>query len=630
MICSKLVSFSDPGIPSSQAPDQMDQHLFVDLAIVIVAAFAGGMAARLIRAPVILGYLALGMIIGPHILGVVETAEAVQTLAEIGVVLLVFTIGIEISFRDVYRLGRVVMVGGVLQILATTWVMVPIGFLLGFSLETSVLLGMVVSLSSTMVVLKTLSDRGELHSLHGRLLTGFLLVQDLAFVPMIAILPALNGDGHSVLQETGLGLLKAVIVLSATVLLGIRVIPWLMERITRVGSREIFVLTVVATAFAIAAVTEYVGLSAALGAFVAGLMLSQSDFGHRALAEITPMKDIFAALFFASLGMLTDPMFVVENYVAVLAIVGSVLVLKFVITAGLVRGFGYLPGTALTTGFGMVQIGEFSFLLVAAAFAMGVADQSFHSLVVVSAVITMGIAPAIIAGSSRAVESLGRRFRTLQPYRLGNPHSEVRVPNLGGHVIVCGLGRVGALVAQVLQEYGIPFIAVDLDPYVLEHWKSQGYFTIHGSSGSVEVLRAARIQQASILVVTTGDPVSTWVTAEHALQLRPDQDIVARVHSREEGERLLEMGVQEVVWPQMETGLEILRHSLYRYHHSRDEVDDFVTRLRARLSFTLDRDVEDLLPPEGVGPAHEAEHARGRDPQPDPRERAAPPSSSDD
>ena len=352
MICSKLGSFSNPGIPSSQASDQMDQNLFADLAIVIVAAFAGGLAARLVRAPVILGYLAMGMIIGPHILGVVETAEAVQTLAEIGVVLLVFTIGIEISFRDVYRLGRVVMVGGVLQILATTWVMVPIGFLLGFSLETSVLLGMVVSLSSTMVVLKTLSDRGELHSLHGRLLTGFLLVQDLAFVPMIAILPALNGGGDSVLQETGLGLLKAVIVLSATVLLGTRVIPWLMDRITRVGSREIFVLTVVATAFAIAALTEYVGLSAAMGAFVAGLMLSQSDFGHRALAEITPMKDIFAALFFASLGMLTDPMFVVENYVPVLAIVGSVLVLKFVITAGLVRGFGYLPGTALTSGFG--------------------------------------------------------------------------------------------------------------------------------------------------------------------------------------------------------------------------------------------------------------------------------------
>ena len=209
---------------------------------------------------------------------------------------------------------------------------------------------------------------------------------------MIAILPALNGGGHSVLQETGLGLLKAVIVLSATVLLGTRVIPWLMDRITRVGSREIFVLTVVATAFAIAAVTEYVGLSAAMGAFVAGLMLSQSDFGHRALAEITPMKDIFAALFFASLGMLTDPMFVVENYVPVLAIVGSVLVLKFVITAGLVRGFGYLPGTALTSGFGMVQIGEFSFLLAAAAFALGVVDQSFHSLVVVSAVITMAIA----------------------------------------------------------------------------------------------------------------------------------------------------------------------------------------------------------------------------------------------
>ena len=596
----------------------MESHLFLDLVIVVVAASVGGVAARLVRAPIVLGYLAVGMIIGPHVLEVIENVETVRTLAEIGVILLVFTIGIEISIRDIYSLGKVVLIGGVLQIAATAGVMIPVGLMLGFSIQTSLILGMVASLSSTMVVLKTLSDRGELHSLHGRLITGFLLVQDLAFVPMIAVLPALDGTGASVLQEAGIGLLKAALVLVAVVVLGTKAVPWVMDRITRLGSREVFVLMVVATAFAIAALTEYIGLSAALGAFVAGLLLSESDFGHRALTEVTPLRDVFAALFFASLGMLTDPGFVASEWVSVVVVIGSVLALKFVVSAVIVRAFGYLPNTALLSGVGLGQIGEFSFILVAGALTLGVVDQEFHSLVVVSAVLTMAVGPALIAGGSLAVSALSQRLRVLRPYRLGYDRAEGRPPHLFGHVIICGLGRVGTLVASAMQDYDVPFIAVDLDPYTLEHWQGEGYFTVQGSSGSVEALTAARIQQAAILVITTGDPVSVWVTAQHARQLRPDLDIVARVHWREEGERLQELGVQEVVWPQMEAGLEILRHSLYRYSTPRDEVDDFVENLRNHLSFSVHTEVEDVLPPEGIGPAplsgetgaHEAEEVQ--------------------
>ena len=596
----------------------MESHLFLDLVIVVVAASVGGVAARLVRAPIVLGYLAVGMIIGPHVLEVIENVETVRTLAEIGVILLVFTIGIEISIRDIYSLGKVVLIGGVLQIAATAGVMIPVGLMLGFSIQTSLILGMVASLSSTMVVLKTLSDRGELHSLHGRLITGFLLVQDLAFVPMIAVLPALDGTGASVLQEAGIGLLKAALVLVAVVVLGTKAVPWVMDRITRLGSREVFVLMVVATAFAIAALTEYIGLSAALGAFVAGLLLSESDFGHRALTEVTPLRDVFAALFFASLGMLTDPGFVASEWVSVVVVIGSVLALKFVVSAVIVRAFGYLPNTALLSGVGLGQIGEFSFILVAGALTLGVVDQEFHSLVVVSAVLTMAVGPALIAGGSLAVSALSQRLRVLRPYRLGYDRAEGRPPHLFGHVIICGLGRVGTLVASAMQDYDVPFIAVDLDPYTLEHWQDGGYFTVQGSSGSVEALTAARIQQAAILVITTGDPVSVWVTAQHARQLRPDLDIVARVHWREEGERLQELGVQEVVWPQMEAGLEVLRHSLYRYRTPRDEVDNFVENLRNHLSFSVHTEVEDVLPPEGIGPAplsgetgaHEAEEVQ--------------------
>ena len=223
-------------------------------------------------------------------------------------------------------------------------------------------------------------------------------------------------------------------------------------------------------------------------------------------------------------------MFIVDNYVNVLSIIGSVVILKFAITTVLVRAFGYLPNTALLSGLGKTQIGEFSFILVAAALTLGVVDQEFHSLIVVSAVLTMAVAPTFISGGTWAVGSLSQRVRLLRPYRLASNRSEERPSHLTGHVIICRLGRVGSLVAQALQEYQITFIAVDLNPRILNQWRAQGHFTILGSSGSVEVLTAARVHQAGILVISTEDPVSAYVTPQHALQLRPDLDIVARVH----------------------------------------------------------------------------------------------------
>ena len=575
----------------------LENHLFVDLVTVVCAAFIGGFLARLIHLPPVLGYLAVGMLIGPYGLGRVDAGwldfatvadeASVHTLAELGVVLLVFAIGIEISFRELMNLGKVIVFGGLAQIILCALLITPVGIALGFDLTTAVILGMVGALSSTMVVLKTLSDMGELNSLQGRLMTGFLLLQDLMFIPMIAMLPALEGSGGatSVLAEVGWGVLKAAVVIGGVALLGMKIVPWAMSKITVMGSREMFVLMVVATAFAIAALTHQVGLSAALGAFVAGLLLSESDVGHWALAEIAPLRDVFGVLFFASLGLLTDPVFVIDNYVMVLAIVGSVVAIKFAVTALIVRFAGYLPSTALLTGFGLGQIGEFSFILVAAALALGVVDLDFYSLIVVSAVLTMAAGPPVINNGSKLIVKLSNRFRVLRPYRIGDPHGEERPRQLFGHVVICGLGQVGSMVARELHEHGVPFVAVDLDQRTLAEWRLRGYRTVQGSADRAEVLRAARVAQAGLLVVATGDPVSVELTAQHALDLQPNLDIVARVRARSEGEDLQQMGVQEVVWPEMEAGLEMLRHALSLYRTPDYEVDRVVYQLRERLSF---------------------------------------------
>ncbi len=577
----------------------LENYLFVDLVTVVCAAFIGGFAARLIHVPPVLGYLAMGMLIGPYGLGRMDTnwldfatvAEeaSVHTLAELGVVLLVFAIGIEVSFRELLSLGKVIVIGGLLQITLCALLITPVGIALGFDLTTAIILGMVGALSSTMVVLKTLSDRGELNSLQGRIMTGFLLLQDLMFIPMIAMLPALDGTGGptAVLQQVGWGVLKATVVIVGVALLGMKIVPWVMERITVMGSREMFVLMVVATAFAIAALTNEAGLSAALGAFVAGLLLSESDVGHWALAEISPLRDIFGVLFFASLGLLTDPVFIIENYGLVLAIVGSVLAVKCTVTALIIRFAGYLPSTALVAGIGLGQIGEFSFILIASALTLGVVDHDFYSLVVVSAVLTMATGPLAISSGSKLITKLSNRFRVLRPYRIGDPHGEARPRQLFGHVIICGLGQVGTMVAQVLHEHQVPFVAVDLDQRTLTQWRLNGYQTVQGSADRREVLRAARVPQAGLLLITTGDPASVELTAQHALDIQPGLDIVARVRARTEGEHLHLMGVQVVVWPEMEAGLEVVRHALYRYRTPDYEVDRVVYQLRERLSFSV-------------------------------------------
>ena len=558
--------------------------LFTDLVVIFAAAAGGGLAARLLRLPALLGYIALGILIGPDVLEFVDDPERVETFANLGVILLLFAIGIEISFREIYQLTRVVVGAGVIQIVLTASAVYPLGlYVLDLGHEEAAVLGLVAALSSTMVVMKTLSDRGELHSLHGRILTGILLIQDLAFVPIIALLPALSGEDF--LTDLGFGLLKAVILLGLMIILGSKGIPWLLARITGLGSREIFIVTVVAITFVSAAATESLGLSAALGAFVAGLLLSETDFGHRALSEVVPLRDTFSALFFVSLGMLTDPSFLADNLDLVLPLVGSIILMKFVITTFLVRGFGFLPHTSVLTGLGMGQIGEFSFILVGSATALGIVTQDFLTLTVVSAVITMALTPLILAGGSQAVDRLGDRVAILRPHRLSSQSAEDQVPPMYGHAIVCGLGRVGHLVAEELTEHKVPIIGIDLDPYVVAEWKNSGHQVIHGSSDSETVLDVARVKHARLMVISVGDPIAAWLTAQHALRIAPDLDIVARVHWRDEGERFQELGVQEVGWPQMEAGLEILRHSLYRFHTDPSEIENLVANLRDHLSF---------------------------------------------
>ncbi|MDE2766263.1 MAG: cation:proton antiporter [Chloroflexota bacterium] len=563
-------------------------YLFIDLIIIIVAAFFGAIAVRLLRLPTILGYLGVGILVGPHGLGLVREVESVETLAEFGVILLLFAVGVELSLSDLRKVGNRTVAAGALQIGAMMAVGFGVGRLLGWSGGQTVVLGFVLALSSTMVVLKTLSDRGELQMVHGRILTGFMLLQDLAFVPMIAVIPALSGDGGLDLAGLGIGLGQAFAVLGLILLLGGRVVPWLLTRVANIGSRETFVLAVVTIAFAAAAATNAVGLSAALGAFAAGLVISESDWiGHQALQQIMPLRDIFAALFFASLGAATDPAFVLDNLPIVLLLAAVAIVVKGVVTVGAVKAAGYLPNTALRTGFGNTQIGEFGFILAATAATAGAVGADFLPLVAAATVITMAATPGFFVLGARLTMALAGRDRRLRPYLPGASGAErasERLPRYHDHVLLAGYGRVGSLVAETLAERAIPLIAIDEDPAAVRRAVEAGHHALLGDAANDSVLRAAGIDRARVLIIAAPDPVATVVTAQHAVRLHPRLPVIARVGWGEAADRMRKIGVQDHVWPEMEAGVEMISRALRHYDDHSVETEAGRREARERLA----------------------------------------------
>ncbi len=555
--------------------------LLSSMAIVLGIALVGGMAVRLIRLPVILGYLLSGIVIGPYALQLVQDPEEVETMAIIGVALLMFTLGLEFSLRTLRRIGRIAIIGGTAQITATVVLGVLVGYLLGWTMRDALLFGLFISLSSTIIVIKTLLDRGELGSPHGRVMIGILLVQDLSVVPMMVILPSLEQSGSALLGALGWAVLKAGLFLGGIFVLGFWVFPTLMRRVAEVRTRELFLLAVVCLCFGAAYGAYEFGLSIALGAFVAGLVVSESDYAHQALADIRPLRDIFAVLFFASLGMLIDPGFITENPAEVAAVVMTIVLGKFIITSFVPRIFGYSDKTALFVGSGLFQIGEFSFVLAALALELDLMSNYLYSLTITAAVITMLMTPFAMNLASvlyyRILQS--DRGSRLLANRL-DPDTLDEGKSLVNHVVICGYGRVSRNLGRVLERRKFSYLVIDMDPRVIDEAREKGIPCIYGDASNREILGQAELGKAKVLVVTFPDPIATRLTAENARSINPRLDVVARIHRDEDREKLKDIGVAELVRPELEAGLEIIRHTLHRFGLTTQEILYIVNTLR--------------------------------------------------
>ena len=552
-----------------------------DLLIVLAIAIAGGMLARWLRLPVILGYLAGGIAVGPHGLKLVQDTATINSLAEIGVVLLLFAIGLEFSLKELLKLGKIAILGGIAQIVLTSLVGFGLGHAVGLSMTGSVFFGFIIALSSTMIVLKLLMDRGEIDTTHGRIMLGILLVQDLSVVPMMVAMPAVAGELGGLWTALGIALAKAVGFIAVMLVLGYWVMPWFLKKVAGQRTRELFLLTVIVICLAAAFGTVKLDLSAAFGAFAAGLLISQSGFARQAFADILPLRDTFAALFFVSLGMLANLEFIRENPGTVAVVVVVIILVKFVICSAITRLFGYGHKTVLMVGTGLMQIGEFSFILAMMGWKMGLLSERLYSLTIAAAIITMLLTPFAMSINSFLYRWLSqtKRFARQLTGRI-DPGGFVHALELSRHAVICGYGDVGRRIAEVLEKQKFTYLVIDLDPTLITELRNKGIPCIYGDASNPEILSHASLDKARVLLCTIPDYVAEELTARNALKINPRLDIVARVHRDSDVELLKGVGVTELVLPFFEGSLEMIRHTLHRFGMSSTDIQYILNNLR--------------------------------------------------
>ncbi len=529
-----------------------DVILIFSVSIVVVFLF------QKLNLPSIAGFLVAGTLVGPYGLNLISDREQVHVLAEIGVILLLFSIGLEFSLARLKSSKTLFFVGGSAQIFGVLILFVGGALLFDIDMNTAIFWGLLVTLSSTAIVLKALAERGENDTLHGRSTIGILIFQDLAIVPMMLMTPLLanqesEGIGRILLTLGQSLVLVIMIVIAARVL-----VPKFLEQIVRTRSRELFLLTIVVLCMGTAWLTSLVGLSLALGAFIAGLLISESEYSHQAIAEVLPLRDTFNSLFFVSIGMLMDPKVLVEHPLLIMALVGAIVIGKFVTGAGAVIAAGAPLRSAILAGVALAQVGEFAFLLAQEGLKADILYQETYNIFLAVSVLTMIITPFLIQWSpkiARRAEAM-QRLRHWVPGRVSLRTEPVQL-KLREHVIIVGYGTNGRNLAQVLREFEIPYVVLEIQGEVVQLEVGTGTPLHYGDATNPSVLHQVQIEAARVLVIATSDPFGARRIVQLARSLNPTIHIIVRTRYLKELEELHQLGANEIVPEEFETSIAI-------------------------------------------------------------------------
>jgi CPA2 family monovalent cation:H+ antiporter-2 len=567
-----------------------DPQFFRDLVLVLVAAVLGGALAWRLGQPLVLGYVLGGVAISPFTPGPAVTAtHNFEAFAEIGVVLLMFSIGLEFSLKDLLRVKGVAVIGGTLGTALSIGLAVVVGLGLGWPLQQGLVIGIVISVASTMVLARLLLDRGELHTRHGRVLVGISLVEDLAVVLLLALMPALGAGGPDRLLALGRGLGLAFLILVPFAALAARVVVPLLTRVARTRNQELFLLVALALGLGTAALTQAVGLSLALGAFMAGLLISSSDFAHEMLARLLPLRDTFGAFFFVTIGALIDPRQVLDHLPLLGVIVALVVVGKLVVRFGVVWLFGETVWTAALTAIGLAQIGEFSFVLVQAARQEGYIGVDVYQTTLAASLLTILINAVMVRLAPRYLGALRVATAALPP---GDGGAEA----LKGHVVLCGYGRVGSAVAEALDTFHVRWVVIENDPDVVRGLRERGVPSVFGDAGHGRLLEQAGAARATLVVLALPETDRVRLAVRNVRALNPTVPILARAHELQYHDLLREAGATEVIQPELEAASTLIRHALRRLALPRERVLAYLEQYRESMDPAGPHVVEGGLP----------------------------------
>lgn len=538
-----------------------------------------------LRVPTIVGFLLTGIIAGPHGLGLIKAVHEVETLAEIGVVLLLFTIGIEFSLKSLVRVRRSVLLGGSLQVLLTIIVALVIARLFGQSFGESVFIGFLVSLSSTAIVLKLLQERAEVDSPHGRTSLAILIFQDVIVVPMMLLTPLLGGATGNVGKSLLFLLAKGIGVIVVVLISAHWIVPRLLYQIARTRSRELFILSIVVMCFAVAWLTSSIGLSLALGAFLAGLIISESEYSHQALSNILPFRDVFTSFFFISIGMLLDLGFVFKHPLLISLIALGVLFVKTITGSFASALLGFPLRTTILVGLILSQVGEFSFILSRTGLEYNLLDGNIYQTFLSVSVLTMAAAPFIVALAPLIADSISQ---LPLPERIKSglyPSPGINIADkkesLKDHLIIIGFGVNGRNVARAAKVAGIPYLIIEMNPDTVRSEQEKGELIYYGDAVQEAVLERAGINDARVLVVAISDPAATRQVTAIARRLNPKVYVIARTRFVQEVKPLYELGANEVIPEEFETSVEIFTRVLTKYLVPRNDIEKFIAEVRS-------------------------------------------------
>lgn len=530
--------------------------------ILVLLASAVGVVAffRMLNLPPLLGYLMVGVLVGPHALGWVQESEDASRLAEFGVVFLMFSIGLEFSLLRLFQMRRIVFGLGLVQVVLTLVIVVGASLVFGFDWRVGVVLGSVMAMSSTAIVVRLLADRLQLDTPHGREILGVLLLQDLAVVPLLIVVPALSGSNEALTVTLGVALLKAILILAVLLFLGQQVMRRWFHIVARRRSHELFILNVLLITLGLAWLTERAGLSLALGAFLGGMLIAETEYRHQVEEDIKPFRELLLGLFFVTVGMLLDLRVVASQLGTVLALFLIPVAVKFLMVAGLSRLLGAAPGTALRTALGLAQLGEFGLVIVALAADSAILDPQLSQVVVAAILLSMFTAPVLLHYSDSIVMRFARSewmLRSLELHRIAAQSIATE-----RHVVICGYGRTGQRLAHLIEQENIGYVALDPDPERVRGAAAAGERVVFGDASRRETLIAAGLARASALVITFSDTKAAMKILHHAHALNPGLPVIVRTIDDSDLDQLIAAGAAEVVPDTFESSLMLASHAL--------------------------------------------------------------------